>query len=361
MGIVYKARHLSLNRSVALKMLLAGAYAGRLERDRLLREAKAVAGLRHPNIVQVYDVGEHDGKPYFTMEYVEGGSLAKRLMGTPQCVHYAAAWVATLAEAAQVAHQGGIIHRDLKPANILLQRKSEIAISKSETVSPAPGSDSDCRILDFDPKIVDFGLARHFEGDSVLTLSGTRIGTPSYMAPEQAMGKTRAIGPAADIYSLGAVLYELVTGRPPFKGETPTETQLQVIHHDPVPPSRLNPRVSRDLETICLKCLEKDPKRRYATAGALADDLRRLEEGQPIKARPVGWAERSWRWCRRKPASAALIATALVSVGLALAGARWLEQQQAERRAETAQHEQRASQAVEVRLEQAAALEKQGR
>jgi serine/threonine-protein kinase len=187
----------------------------------------------------------------------------------------------------------------------------------------------DYRIADFDPKVVDFGLARHFERDSSLTLSGTRVGTPSYMAPEQAMGKTHTIGPAADIYSLGAVLYELVTGRPPFKGETPTETQLQVVHHDPVPPSRLNPRVSRDLETICLKCLEKDPVRRYATAAALADDLRRLEEGLPIKARPVGWAERSWRWCRRKPTAAALVAMALALVGLVSGGGVWLVQQRA--------------------------------
>src|SRR5262245_4839040 len=183
MGIVYKARHLRLNRTVALKMLLAGAYAGPAERERFLREAEAIAGLRHANLVQVHDAGEHDGRPYFTMEYVEGGSLAQKLAGTPQPVRQAAALVATLAEAVQVAHQGGIVHRDLKPANILLT-------------------------TDDTPKIADFGLARHFDTELALSLSGARIGTPSYMAPEQAMGKTRTLGPPVDIYSLGAVLYE---------------------------------------------------------------------------------------------------------------------------------------------------------
>jgi serine/threonine-protein kinase len=364
MGIVYKARHLRLNRTVALKMLLAGAYAGPDDRQRFLREAEAVAGLRHANIVQVHDMGEHDGRPFFTMEYIEGGSLAQKLMGTPQCVHYAAAWVATLADAVQVAHQGGIIHRDLKPANILLQQKpqnpnpnSPMGNPNAVSLSPAPGSDLDCRIADFEPKIVDFGLARQFEKKSALTLSGTPIGTPSYMAPEQALGKTDAIGPSVDIYALGAVLYELVTGRPPFRGESPTETVLQVIHHDPVPPSRLNPKVPQDLETICLKCLEKDPKGRYATAAALADDLRCLEEGLPIKARPLGLGARLWRWCRRKPAAAALLAMALALIGLALAAARSLELRQAERRADTARQEQ----AVKAALEKAAALQQEGR
>ena len=375
MGIVYKARHLRLNRPVALKMLLAGAYAGPLERERFLREAEAVARVRHANIVQVYDVGDHDGRPYFTMEFVEGCSLAQKLLGTPQCIQHAAAMMATLAEAVQVAHQGGIIHRDLKPANILLaprpnsvtENPKQIRSTKQEEPKPVSdsglvvASDPDFQISDFEPKVVDFGLARYFQGESVLTLSGTRVGTPSYMAPEQALGKTRAIGPPVDVYALGAVLYELLTGRPPFKGETATETQLQVIHQDPVPPSRLNPRVPRDLEIICLKCLQKDPARRYATAAALADDLRRFQEGRPIKARPVGWEERVWRWCRRRPAAAALIATALAFIVLALIAIRAAELRQVERRAETARHEERAAQAVEARLEQAAALQKQGR
>jgi serine/threonine-protein kinase len=336
MGVVYKARHLRLNRTVALKMLLAGAYAGPHERARFQREAEAVAGFRHASIVQIYDVGDHEGRAYFTMEFVEGGSLAQALAGKPRPAGQAAALVATLAAAVQVAHEGGILHRDLKPANVLLT-------------------------ADGIPKINDFGLARRLEGEAGATQSGVPVGTPSYMAPEQARGDTHAMGPAADVYALGAILYELLTGRPPFHAESAAETVLQVLYHEPVPPSRLNPRVPRDLETICLKCLEKDPARRYATAAALADDLRRLQEGRPIKARPLSLGARLWRWCRRKPAAAALIATALVSVGLALAGARSLELHQAERRAETARHEGRASQAVEARLEQAATLARQGR
>jgi serine/threonine-protein kinase len=330
MGIVYKARHLRLNRPVALKMLLAGAYASREERARFLREGKAVAALRHANIVQVHDMGDHDGRPYFTMEYIDGGSLAQKLMGTPQCVSYAGALVATLAEAVQVAHLSGIIHRDLKPANILLQPKAEVPKPKSEIQNPKSEepqptvSDSECRISDFDPKIVDFGLARQSNGHSALTVSGTPIGTPSYMAPEQALGKTHAVGPSVDIYSLGAVLYELLTGRPPFRGETPTETALQVVHHDPVPPSRLNPRVPRDLETICLKCLEKAPQRRYATAAALADDLHRFQRGEAIAARRPGSLERLGRWVRRRPTVAALLGVTLLLTMALIAGSLWL-------------------------------------
>ncbi len=265
-------------------MLLAGGYAGPPERARFQREAEAVASLHHANIVEVYDVGDHEGCPYFTMELLEGGSLAQALAGTPQPARQAAALLITLAEAVQAAHQAGIVHRDLKPANILLT---------------AEGT----------PKIADFGLARHFEGEPALTLSGARIGTPSYMAPEQVIGKAGTIGPAADIYALGAVLYEMLTGRPPFRGETAAETERQVIHDEPVSPSRLNTKVPRDLETICLKCLSKEPQRRYASAAALADDLRRFVEGRPIQARPVGWVERSWRWCRRNPTVAALVVT----------------------------------------------------
>ena len=212
MGVVYKARQLRLNRFVALKMLITGAYAGPHERARFQREAEAVASLRHANIVQIYDVGDHGGWPYFTMELLEGGSLAQALAGTPQPARQAAALVATLAEAMQVAHRGGIVHRDLKPANILLT-------------------------ADGTPKIADFGLARHFDEEPALTLSGARIGTPSYMAPEQVIGKAGAIGPAADIYALGALLYEMLTGRPPFRGETSAETERQVIAEEPVPPA----------------------------------------------------------------------------------------------------------------------------
>jgi serine/threonine-protein kinase len=336
MGIVFRARHLRLDRMVALKMLLFGACATPQDRARFQREAEAVARLKHPNIVQVYDVGDTDGRPYFTMELLEGGSLAQGLSGTPQPARQVAALVVTLAEAVHAAHQGGIVHRDLKPANILLT-------------------------ADGTPKVADFGLARHFEGEPALTLSGTRIGTPSYMAPEQVIGKAGMIGPAADIYGLGAVLYELLTGRPPFRGETAAETQRQVIHDEPVSPWRLNTNVPRDLATICLKCLAKEPQRRYASAAALADDLRRFGEGRPIRARPVGWDERIWRWCRRNPAVAALLVMALALAGLAVGGGFWLERQEAERREETARREGQQSKAAEAVLEQAAALQKQGR
>src|SRR5262245_4394012 len=303
MGVVYKARHRRLNRFVALKMLIAGAYAGPPERARFQREAEDVASLQHVNIVQVHDVGDHERLPYFTMEYVEGGSLAQRLLGTPQPARQAAALVATLAEAVQVAHQAGIVHRDLKPANILLT-------------------------ADGTPKIADFGLARHFEGGPALTLSGVRVGTPSYMAPEQAQGQ-KTVGPLTDVYALGAILYECLTGRPPFRAETAVETERQVIAEEPVPPARLNPKVPRDLETICLKCLHKEPQRRYATAAALAEDLRRFGEGRPIQARRVSWPGRFGRQVRRKPAEAALVATALTLVGLALGGGLWLAFQRA--------------------------------
>ena len=306
MGVVYKARHRGLNRVVALKMLIAGAYAGSPERARFQREAEAIASLQHPNIVAIHDVGDHEGRPYFTMEYVEGGSLAQALAGTPQPARRSAALLITLAEAVQAAHHAGIMHRDLKPSNILLT-------------------------ADGTPKVADFGLARHFEAAPELTWSGARIGTPSYMAPEQVIGKTGSIGPAADIYALGALLYEMLTGRPPFRGESATDTQRQVVHDEPVSPSRLNTKVPRDLETICLKCLSKEPQRRYASAAALGDDLRRFADGRPIVARPVGRAERLWRWGRRNPTAAALVATALAFVALACGGGVWIVQQRARR------------------------------
>src|SRR5437762_1859378 len=335
MGVVYRAWHLRLHRRVALKMLLAGPHAQPAERERFLREAEVVAGLRHPNIVQVYEAGDMDGRSYFTMELVEGGSLAQQIQGVPQPVRKAAALVATLADAVHAAHQSGIVHRDLKPANILLT-------------------------ADGTPKVTDFGLARRLQDGGALTLSGVPMGTPSYMAPEQAQGQRDTAGPATDVYALGAILYELLTGRPPFRAATAAETLQQVISQEPAPPSRLNDKVPRDLETICQKCLHKEPGRRYVSAAALADDLRRFVEERPIQARPVGRGERSWRWGRRNPTSAALLVTALALVGLAAGGGFWMERQQAERREETARQEGRQSKAAEAALEQAAALQKQG-
>ena len=299
MGVVYRARHLKLNRTVALKMLLSGAYASPNELVRFQREAEAVAGLSHPNIVQVFDVGELDGRPYFTMEFVEGQSLAERLAGTPQPARQTAAFMAILSQAVQVAHDGGVIHRDLKPANVLLA-------------------------TDGTPKISDFGLARRFEDASDLTMTGARIGTPSYMAPEQAAGLTSTVGPPADIYALGAILYEMLTGRPPFRAETAIETERQVIIEEPVPPSRLNAQTPRDLETICLKCLRKDPSRRYARAAELADDLRRFLEGKPVQARPVGWLERVWRWGKRNHDFASALSGIALLLTMIVVGSLWV-------------------------------------
>jgi serine/threonine-protein kinase len=243
------------------------------------------------------------------MEFVEGGSLAQKLAGTPQPARQAAALVAKVTEAVHTAHERGIVHRDLKPGNILLT---------------AEGT----------PKLTDFGLARRLEGTAGLTQTGVPVGTPGYMAPEQAQGKAHDVGPAADIYALGAVLYELLTGRPPFRAETAAETLRQVVSQDPVPPSRLNAAVPRDAQTICLKCLEKDPQRRYASAAALAEDLHRFQRNEPIAARPVGPLGGVLRWARRHPTGAALVATALTLVGLAIGGGVWLVRQRAELRNE---------------------------
>ncbi len=287
MGVVYKATQPGLKRLVALKMILAGDHASEKELARFRTEAEAVAHLHHPNIVQIYHVGEDNGLPFFSLEFVEGDSLARHIDGTPQPPREAAKIVQTLATAMEAAHQRGIIHRDLKPANVLVA-------------------------ADGTPKITDFGLAKQLEDDSSQTRSGTVLGTPSYMAPEQAEGRMADVGPRSDVYSLGAVLYELLTGRAPFKAGSILDTLQQVKTQEPVAPIEFAPSVPRDLETICLKCLEKDPARRYASAAALADDLGRFLDGRPIVARPVSMPERLWRWAKRNPRIAAL------SAGIAL-------------------------------------------
>jgi serine/threonine-protein kinase len=324
MGVVYRAWHLRLNRCVALKMLLAGPCARPDEQERFQREAEAVAALHSPNVVQVYDVGDVDGRPYFTMELIEGGNLADRIQGLPRPARQAAALVATLADAIHQAHQSGIVHRDLKPSNILLQfsiLELGFSIEGSQTASiQNPKS----KIENLIPKITDFGLARRLEDDGGLTLSGVPIGTPSYMAPEQARGTKKAIGPATDVYALGAILYEMLTGRPPFRAETTTATLHQVVTEEPIPPMRLNPQVPRDLQTICLKCLAKEPQRRYPSAAALAEDLRRFLRSETIAARPAGRMERLARWSRRRPAAAVLLVGALLFAITMLGGAGWL-------------------------------------
>jgi serine/threonine-protein kinase len=293
MGVVYHARQTKLKRLVALKMILAGAHAGPQELERFRLEAEAIARLQHPNVVQIYEVGEHEGKPYFSLEFVDGGSLQNRLTGTPLPARESARLVETLARAMQAAHELGVIHRDLKPANVLLTKGGV-------------------------PKITDFGLAKQLGQDSGQSHTGQIMGTPSYMAPEQAAGNVKTIGAAADIYALGAMLYELLTGRPPFKAASVLDTLEQVRTQEPAPPSQLQPKTPGDLETISLKCLQKEPVKRYDSAASLADDLQRFLKRDPIQARPVGKLERTWRWCKRQPALATASAAAVLGVLLAL-------------------------------------------
>jgi serine/threonine-protein kinase len=290
MGVVYRARQRSLNRIVALKMVLAGAHAGAQELARFRAEAEAAARLAHPNIVQVHEVGAHQGRPFFAMEYVEGGSLEEKLGGTPLPAGQAAELVKTLAQAVQAAHDKGVVHRDLKPANVLLTAPAR---------PPAAERDAAGGLAFGVPKITDFGLAKRLDGEVGQTQSGAIMGTPSYMAPEQAAGRSKAVGPACDVWALGAILYECLTGRPPFKGATPLDTILQVLERDPVPVRLLNPKVQRDLETICLRCLEKEPHRRYGSAGALAADLDRFLRGESISIRSVNVLDRLARALER--------------------------------------------------------------
>lgn len=298
MGVVYRARQRSLGRFVAVKTLLFGPTASPESVQRFRAEAAAAASLHHPNIVTIHEVGVHQGEHYLVMDLVDGPDLAKFIKDQPLPAHRAAAYLQTVAEAIHHAHERGILHRDLKPSNVLID-----------------GNDQ--------PRVTDFGLAKRFEGDSSLTLSGRVMGSPHYMPPEQAGATRHKVGRRSDVYALGAMLYHMLVGRPPFVGENLSQTLDQVLHHDPVSPRLVNPGVPRDLETICLKCLEKEPSRRYPTARALADELGRFQRHEPIQARPLSPPERLWRWARRKPTLAALVVLLHVVGGLGLAGILW--------------------------------------
>ncbi|HZT81133.1 MAG TPA: protein kinase [Gemmataceae bacterium] len=331
MGVVYKARHRKLNRIVALKMILSGEHAGAAELARFLTEARAVAQLQHPNVVQIYEIGEQDGRPFFALEFVDGDSLARKLGGTPLPPREAARLVETLAQAMQAAHERGIVHRDLKPANILL------ASGGRQPPGSSPSGGLRPPLADCTPKIADFGLARQMEDEGGQTRPGAIMGTPSYMAPEQASGQKA--GPAADVYALGAILYECLTGRPPFRAATVLETLELVRSQDPVPPSSLQPRTPRDLETICLKCLEKDPGRRYASAKEMAEDVGRFLADRPILARPPGLPERAVKFARRNKLLVGFMASLLLgSVLLSGVGLRaWQNANRAQVNAEKAE------------------------
>jgi len=316
MGVVYKARQVGLDRLVALKMILAGTRARAVDLDRFRNEAQAIAALRHPNIVQVFEIGEFREQPFFSIEFCAGGTLAKAVNGEPQSPVAAAGIAEVLARAMHYAHSRGIVHRDLKPGNVLLSAEPAPPSHAPSTIQADAASVAVAQAALRPPyaalKITDFGLAKRVDDDSGRTQDGSVMGTPAYMAPEQAFGATKDISSATDIHALGAILYELLTGRPPFKGSTVHDTLELVRHRDPVPVRTLQPQVPGDLETICLKCLQKDPKKRYASALALADDLRRFLDQRPIQARPVGQITQAWRWIKREPRTAALVAAMVI-------------------------------------------------
>jgi eukaryotic-like serine/threonine-protein kinase len=341
MGVVYKARHLKLDRIIALKMVRSGELADPLERARFASEARAVARLSHPNIVQIYEIGEANGCPFLALEFVPGGTLADALTG-PLPLRPSAALVATVARAVHHAHQAGIVHRDLKPANVLLG--NDQCPMTSDQQQPAEVGHS------ARPKVTDFGLAKLLEAAEGPTRTGDFLGTPNYAAPEQAFA-AEVVGPPADVHALGGILYHLLAGRPPFAGATALETLDQVRFADPVPPSRLRPNLPRDLETITLKCLRKDQAKRYPSAATLADDLDRFLAGQPIAARPVGLVERGVKWCRRRPAVAGLAAALAVSMVAALVTVTALWRQAAAARdGEQAERERAAARTTDLLL-----------
>ena len=296
MGIVYRARQISLNRTVAVKMLLAGAFGVPEFVQRFRIEAEAAASLHHPHIVPIHEFGHADGQYYLVLDYVAGPNLSQLIRETPPSPRQAAAYLETIAGAVHYAHGHGILHRDLKPSNILLNENGEA-------------------------QVTDFGLAKRLTSESDLTITGQTIGSPTYSAPEQVAGRRAEVGPHSDVYGMGAILYELLTGRPPFVGENLTAVIQQVQEREVVSPRLLNPAVPKDLESVCLKCLEKDWRRRYATAGALAEDLGRFLRGEPTVARPVRVWGRAQRWCKRKPLVAGLVAT---SVALFVLGLGWV-------------------------------------
>lgn len=297
MGLVYKARQIRLERVVALKVILTGAYASMIDRVRFRREAEAVAKLQHPNIVQIFDVGEAEGNSYMSMEFVDGGTLEKWQSGKPQSPRTSAAVIACLARAIQHAHEAGVIHRDLKPANILISKPDG---KRSSTV----GKETK---LPFIPKVTDFGLAKHLDGGMSLTATGVACGTPNYMPPEQVRKGSAPLGPPADVYALGGILYELLSGRPPFSGYSPAEIMTLVLSTDAVNLRFFRPDLPIDVTLIVEKCLEKDPARRYATAAELADDLEKFAAGEPISSRPPSRAELARRWAKRNRAIAAAL------------------------------------------------------
>ncbi len=298
MGVVYRARQVSLDRWVAVKLLLAGPLASPEAVERFQVEATAAGVVQHPGIVAIHDVGVEEGQHYLVMDYVAGASLAKILAGGPLSPRRAARYVQAVAEAVQAAHEHGVLHRDLKPSNVLVDAADQ-------------------------PHVTDFGVAKRLGTDSSLTLSGEVVGSPGYLSPEQADAAKGPVGRTSDVYSLGAMLFHLLTGRPPFVGENAAEVIRQVVEHEAVSPRLLNPAVPRDLETLCLKCLQKEPGRRYATARELAEELGRYLAGEPIQARPLGWAGRTWSWCRRRPAQASLAGALVAAVVVGLAGVLW--------------------------------------